>query len=213
MNTKKNKSHAQYVDANPVEAIRSIGTSVGKAVAEDLSTTTINNLWDQLLGTSSAGPRGGDLAMGQEISFSKKQERAPHVEAGIDYRREVIHGSKAEAKETQALEYQIREIQNEIDLIIQQSAEMKVTFREISGQKRVTKAGKYHASFFSFVLAVIRQTRRRVENSATWLKSVKGKGKHGHGSKKQQNSYWNQFEEKGTSFSLSSERNVATQVG
>ncbi len=212
MNTKKNKSRNQFIDANPIEAVRSMGSSVGKAVAEDLGANTINNLWDQLLGTASEGTtsRGGDLAMGQEISFGKKAERAPQIEAGIDYRREILHGNRAEARETQALAHQIKEIQDEIDLLIQQSGELKVTFREVSGQKRVAKAGKYHASFFSFVLAVIRQTRKRVENSATWLKSMKGKKGH---SKKQQNSYWNQFEEKGTSFALSNERNVATQVG
>ena len=60
-------------------------------------------------------------------------------------------------------------------------------------------------NFFEWMLAVIRAAREKVEDSNAWLGTVKGKGA--------QRNYWNMFKKHGTTFGLSGERAVATQVG
>ncbi|GDX62154.1 hypothetical protein LBMAG33_4640 [Candidatus Levyibacteriota bacterium] len=215
MNVKKSKK-TQLIDTNPIEAFRNMGNDVGDSILHDFGEKSINELWNQLLSNDKNNykSRSGDLTMGEEINLSeKKEEKKPYIEGGIDYRQEIIHGEKRiEIKENQIISSQIEQIMNEINQLMIASSELRVIFKDVSTHQKVTKTGIYHLSFFSFVLNVIKQTRKKVENSATWLKNVKNKnGKQKE--KKQQNQYWEQFAEKGTSFALSSERNVATQVG
>lgn len=210
MNTKK-KTTKQYIDANPVEAMRDMGSSVMESVGKDLGSNMVNNLWDQLLGIKPS--EGGDLAQGQEIdlrSLNKKtaelEKTNRHIDAGYDYRQEILRSSKRRTSEDKhEIEGQIEQIMVEINKIMTEAVAMKETAKEIRVQKRMVKPGKYHVSFLSFVLSAVKQARKTVENSASWLNAMK--------SKKKQKQYWAQFKEKGTSFALSNERNVATQVG
>ena len=72
-------------------------------------------------------------------------------------------------------------------------------------EQTTENTGTYHQNFFEWMLHMIRQAKEKVEDSEAWLNVSKGKG-----SKK---GYWNMFKKHGTSFALSSEQSVATQVG
>jgi hypothetical protein len=204
MNSKKTKTK-QYVDGNPVEAFRDTFSGVGNAVVDELGKASVNSLWDQLLGRQSS--QGGDLMQGQEISLRAHQEAVNrNIEAGYNYKQEILRSSERKTSEDRhEIEGQIEQIMVEISKIMTEATAMKETAKEIRVQKRMVKPGKYHLSFLSFVLSAVRQARKTVENSASWLNAVK--------SKKKQKSYWAQFKKQGTSFALSNERNVATQVG
>src|SRR3989344_5698474 len=72
-------------------------------------------------------------------------------------------------------------------------------------EQQIVNPGKYHVSFFEWVLLLVRQARMKVEDSSAWLGAFK--------SKKAKKQYWSMFKKHGTTFGLSNERVVSTQTG
>ena len=220
MSTKKPTKNKIYSDTNLIESWREIGkglSDVAGATAQTLSTDVLagfsDNLWDQLLGAKEEPKKKtqgdhGDLKPGEELDLSgKKQEKEKkHIEAGIDYASEIIHGEKRiTAERGREMEGQIQQIVSELKRLTASSKVLQSEFKEVVMDQRITKPGKYHVSFFEWVLTVIRSARIRVEDSGAWLSTFK--------SKKKDKQYWGMFKKHGTSFGMSNERNVATQVG
>ncbi|MBI1919239.1 hypothetical protein HYS29_01485 [Candidatus Microgenomates bacterium] len=48
--TQNKKRTRQYVDQNPVEAFRDIGSTVGSSIKNDLVGGSMDSLWSQFLG-------------------------------------------------------------------------------------------------------------------------------------------------------------------
>ena len=210
MNASTKPKSKQFADLSPIEAFRDIGTSSFDSVKDDLFKGAGSDMWDQLLGiekkANETAHQAGDLAEGEEINLSKHKEAKAHIEAGIDYHREIVNSGKHEMqRENQQIRAQVQEIQMELQQIMAMSKELQSQFREAAAPQRVVKAGKYHETFFAFLLTTIREARRKIEDAGAWLSASKGK--------KKKKDYWSQFKTKGTSFALSNERNVATQVG
>src|SRR5205823_961832 len=78
----------------------------------------------------------------------------------------------------------------------------------------IVNPGKYHKTFFRWLLSVVQDARVKIDNAGTWLATMNGKqkGKGMPGKKKKQN-YWDMAEKHGTKFSMSGERGIATQAG
>ena len=214
MKTKTQKQKNQnFVDQNPVEILRGVGSSVVDSVVDDFGKQSINSLWEQLLGADnreeSKDQSSGDLEEGREIALSKKKrEKAPQTptEPGIDYRREVIDVAKRVDREnTQVLNAKIQEILGELKKITAASQEIAVEFKEITVEQRIENPGEYHVTFFQWMLSLVKAARTKIEDSGAWLSVMK--------SKKSQRQYWNMFKKHGTTFGLSNERVVATQTG
>lgn len=203
MKKAKNKTK-QYIDKNPIEQL--LGTNLGS--------------WDELLGFSDPKEKqkrhAGDLFEGQELNLKELQEKKSkiseknkeksYVEPGIDYPREVIHvAERTINRENRELESQLREIMAEIKKLADSSKELQMQFKEVAVEQHAKTPGKYHKSFFSWLLSMIRTARVKVEDSGAWLAALQ--------SKKKFREYGAMAKKHGTSFSLSNERNVATQVG
>lgn len=155
-----------------------------------------------------------DMQAGQEFTLPKavkkelpQPERRPHIEAGIDYHRDVLHNSeRSVGRESQETRYQIQQIMEELERLISSSDKIiQMTYGDISVASAPTIVGKYHTNFFSWMLTVIRTARQKVEDSGAWLQVAKSKGSS--------KGYQNQAKKHGTSFSMSNERTVATQSG
>jgi hypothetical protein len=207
----------QYINKNPIEQLLSIGGGVGQAGA-DLAKSTINiDNWDQYLGLTDTEEKHkkyqGDLAEGQELTLKDLHEKNPpaggekaHIEPGINYSREIVHvGEQASISETREIEAQLRELMLEIKKLADSSKELQSQFKEVAIEQHVVKPGKYHKSFFTWMLSVIRTARMKVEDSGAWLAAMQ--------SKKKSREYGAMAKKHGTTFSLSNERVVATQVG
>ncbi len=201
------RKRQQYINNNAIESQRNIGG----AIVQQLSDTTkgmASDAWSQLLGPLAVerGPRektGGVLTEGEELILSKTNL---DIEPGIDYRRELLHGYRKIAKEnTQEISKKIQEIIVELKRLTISSKELQIEFKEVAIEQRVVNPGKYHASFFEWVLSAIRLARMKVEDSGAWLSVSK--------SKKAKREYWAMFKKHGTTFGLSNERVVATQTG
>lgn len=175
--------------------------------------------FDQILGSSSSEkkqklPTRGEMRPGEEVSFAKPQEEKPEeqeekatITPAIEYSREINQMAEiAIRSENKELEIQLREIMMEIKKLADSSKELQMQFKEVAVEQHVAKPGKYHKNFFSWLLSIIRSARMKIEDSGAWLQAMQ--------SKKKAKGYW-QMAKKGanTSFTLSNERNVSTQVG
>lgn len=149
----------------------------------------------------------GELREGEEISFSKKEKKV-EIEPGIDYRSEVLHAQTRHIQvENRELKQRIEQIQVELIKIKETSKELEATFKSVATETLQTpvNVGKYHISFFEWMLSALQNARVRIESSASWIGVIAGK--------KSKKDYWTLAKKHGTSFSLSGERVVAQQTG
>lgn len=189
----------QFVKDNSIEALLNIGSAMVDQIKGDYNEQK---------------SQGGDLTEGQEIELKKspasenreKARQMPDIDPGIDYKREILRGERAIIQEnSREIEVKIQEIIIELKRLTQTSTVLQAEFKEVTVEQRIEKPGKYHLSFFEWVLIMVRAARVKVEDSGAWLEMFK--------SKKAQKQYWNMFKKHGTTFGLSNERVVATQTG
>ncbi len=211
------------IDTNPVEAFRDIGGGVTTSLKDDLAKQSVNDLWDQLLGTGESKYSGGDVSHGEmeegkEVSLidiltfqnskttEKTRETKSHAEPALNYHREITKAGERERQiESRETEKRIEEILTELRQIVSASQELAVQFREVTVEQHIETVGEYHINFFQWVLSIVRAARMRIEDSSSWLSLFK--------SKKAKQGYWQMFKKHGTTFGLSNERVVATQTG
>lgn len=207
MFAKKTKNQTkQYVDPNPVETFKNMGGAVAQPAGQNVLKESASDFWKQIVGERQA--LSGDLQEGQDLQLPKLESRVD-VEPGIDYRREIIHGDRRLAYgESQQLQTKIQEILVELKKLVSSSQELEIKYREVVVEQRIAKPGKYHESFFTWMLNIIRAARTQIESSGIWLASM-----HSKKNKKQSQKYWQMFKDHGTTFGLSNERVVATQTG
>ena len=207
------KSVKQHSNETIGESLRGILGGVGQQTA-DLGKSVINlDNWDEYLGLTDIKEKQkkhqGDLSEGQELNLKdlhEKKKETADIEPGIDYSREIVHsGERGVNRENREIESQLRELMAEIKKLADSSKELQMQFKEVAVEQHIAKPGKYHKSFFSWMLSVIRNARMKVEDSGAWLAAMQ--------SKKKSREYGAMSKKHGTTFSLSNERVVATQVG
>lgn len=226
MKKTKNKKPEQYTNDSLVESFRGILGGVGNQTA-DLGKSVVNlDDWDEYLGIEDEKEKkkkhAGDLTEGEELNLKdlKKENSKPskvkyrmvpdeqkaEIEPAINYYRETVHvGERAAARENRELDAQLREIAIEIKKLTDNSKELQSQFKEIAIEQHVVSPGKYHKSFFTWILSIIQIARKNVEDSGAWLAAMQ--------SKKKQRQYGAMARKYNTSFTLNNERTVATQVG
>lgn len=192
---------------NSWEALKEVPEEIKKTL-DQTGKDLMFDLWSQLLGgkdKNQTQAKGGDLKPGEEISL-KEEKKVLHIEPGIDYSREIVHGErKIQAQSEHETKAKIQEILIEIKKLAASSRELQIEFKQITMEEVPQEAGKYHTAFVEWVLSLIRTARERVDTAVSWTNAMK--------SKKSQKQYWSLFKKHGTSFGLSGERLVATQVG
>jgi len=189
-----------------------------KGEAKKLADEAIKQSWEQLFAgslTSASeqllGFSDQELHEGQEVNLNKK---AQHVEEEVkavthehmEYFREIQNADRiGESRTERQIEQGIEDIRMEIKRLTDTSKLVERTVKDATADKAPIKAGKYHLNFFQFVLGVLRDATRKLEDSVSYGAVLSGK--------KQQSKYWNSYKKHGTSFGLSSERSTATQTG
>jgi hypothetical protein len=195
------------------ESVDSLGKGLANSFKNDVVKGFSHDFWEQLLAAKGETREGasGDLREGEEISFKREEFRREakknaQIEAGIDYRRDIIHAEKRIGNEnSQRLSIRVEEIIIELKNLSKSSKALETEFRGITTIAMPKTPGKYHQNFFEWMLSVVRTARIRVESAEQWLKAIGGKGK--------KKDYWGLYKKHGTSFGLSGERTVAQQTG
>lgn len=200
-----NKNTVEAV-RDPFENFRDIPKAIiNQTVSE--SKQGAYNFVEQLLGIDHFKSEG-DMTPGQEIDLSVKKEKKveKRIEAGIDYVSEILHGERRITRNEQLeVNQKIEELLVELKKLAKSSKSLEVEFKQIVVEQRPVAAGKYHVNFFEWLLSVVSAARIKVEESSSWLSAISGK--------RSKKDYWGMAKKHGTSFSLSGERVVATQVG
>lgn len=221
-NQQTKKKQKQYVETNPVEALRDIGNTASQSI-KTASKDAWNDVWSQILGTDKYSEKAseksqkmsGELKPGQELSLAelKKQENKAksQAETAINYHREIAEAGKTQIqKENQDFRNQVQELVSELRRLASSSKVLQKEVTAATGPTATLKPGKYHVNFFQWMISVVRDARIRVENSGAWLATMKGKQKKG---------LWGVAKRKGsstelkTNVMLSGERSISTQTG
>ena len=177
----KTKQSKQYVDQNPIEAVTHIGSGVASSLSRDLLSGGANDFWKQMVGEATPQKQThGDLQEGQEISLSSEQKdiakAMSEIAPGIDYRREILYGTEQlTKKETQILSQQIESIVMELKQLAAASKELETQFKDVVAPQRISKPGKYHQSFFSWILTMVQSARVRIEDAGMWISAMQNK--------------------------------------
>ncbi len=210
---------------NTHETEKSLMGQFSDSVKKDLGQGAVDDLWEQLLGTSLKKGKAqeaqtandveqnaakfadkGDIFSKSSTDRSEIRKASPEIAAAIDYHGEVARQSEnTSKKEVHQMNTQIQEVMIELRQLINSSKVLQMEFAGIAVEDKPPVVGKYHVNFFEWMLIAIRSAREKVEDSGAWLQAMKGKGKS--------KNYWGMFKKHGTTFGLSGERAVATQVG
>ncbi len=208
------KEPKQYIDENPFEALMGMGSDVVKSIKTDVGKDAVFDAWDQFLGADKSHNSGhsGETEMhaGEEVEVnhgeSNKEHAKPHVEAGNDYHRDIVHASERGAShENQEIAVKVQEILIEIKQLANSSSELKEKVEVLTIEQIGENPGVYHLNFMEEVLKWIRDARMNVEDSLAWFHALR--------SKKAARQYGAMAKKGGTSFTLSNERTAATQTG
>jgi hypothetical protein len=206
----------KIVRRNPLEAFDE-PTGIVKGVADSLKKDVIGmesarQMWKQLLVDEEKASTHKEVEMheGEEVDLmghGEKKDNHGHVEAGIDYHREITHfAERAHHHENTELEQKVQEIVNELQRLVDSSSTLiQAEYQDIAVMQAPSEVGKYHVNFFDWMLSVIQNARMKVEDSGAWLTAMQ--------SKKGKKNYWAMFKKHGTTFGMSNERQVSTQTG
>lgn len=148
-------------------------------------------------------------ASSENSSSEKKTKR--EIQPGIDYHREYYEsiarfGERGSYREIMQESRQIQRVMTEIKKLASSTKLLQMEFGLVAVEEAPVNPGKYYVNFFEWMLIMIKQARQKVEDSKSWLDTVKGKGSRKMG-------YWGKSKKYGTSFSQANERFVATSTG
>lgn len=204
----------KFSDKNFIEAAaRDIAGGVVNSVKDDLMEKSVSTAWKQLLTnaqkleqqTDRAERMAGELKEGEEISLLRS-ERKMEIDPGINYKEEILHFERKEMHQEQGqLNQRVEQIMLELKQLSKSVKQLETQVRDVDTNMLPPTPGKYHETFFEYLLIMLKNTRTRIEESSNWLGVVSKKA-----AKK---GYWGMAKSHGTSYTLSSERVVAQQVG
>lgn len=215
----KKQLQEESIEAKPRAASDAPVSEQAKQMAKD----AVRESWEQMFsGTPSAvteqlfGSAGGELVAGEKITLTKRtdtqaQEREQEVKEVVsaehmEYFRTIQNADKiSENKTENEVKRAVEEIRMEIKRLRETSKIVEQTVKDATADKAPVKPGKYHISFFQFVLSILRDATRKLEDTASYGAVFS--------SRKQQSKYWNKYKKHGTMFGLSGERTTATQTG
>lgn len=166
--------------------------AVGKAVTEQVKPEG-DWLKDWLgLGGEAKGHQGGhSVDMQPGVSYSpshaaeaqKHQEQAAEapIEAPMNYAREILHaGENANKRHEQESGQKVQMLIQELHRLAQSVQQIEKTMiLQAIDPAAGKKTGKYYESFFEWMLMVVQDARRQVEDSGAWLSAMSGKKKGG----------------------------------
>lgn len=173
--------------------------AIPKGIAQEVSKASqdaVKDMWHSILGTGKyeqthgAQPKmGGDLTPGQAVDLKHAQEQkaqAPRNEAPINYFREIAEAGKhTSAQEAHQIRQEVQAIIYELKRLASSSkAIQKEVSMAVGPAAAPANVGIYHKNFFEWMLIVVRDARKRVEDAGAWLRTVKSKKKQAIGGMK-----------------------------
>ncbi len=163
---------------NSTEIFKDTAGEVSKTVAHEAQQMAAD-FWRELLGVKKQAQEMKP-GVSYDLKEKAKDEHKPEKSAGhgaIDYAGEILRtgtGHKEQSESEQRVGMLVRELQQ-----LAKSVQMveKAVIMQAVGPGGKIKSGKYYESFFEWMLLVVQDARRKVENSGAWLATMSGKSK------------------------------------
>lgn len=192
------KQQSAYTTNGILESLRDLGGGVGKTVAKDVVGRVASDALSSLFGQ----PTGGELKPKQTVDLTP--EYRPARPPFPVRRPEVYQPIIADRREEPGMRQKVEAVRAELAGL---AGSIKKFNREIERavEDIPPHPGVYHINFLERLRGVILILRQQIEDSSSWLSLWT--------SRKQKKQYWGLYKKHGTSFGLSSERNVSTQAG
>lgn len=196
------KPKKQISVKNPFESLRDVGESVVETATQS-SADAVKDMWAQLLGVDKyaakpASKQSGVLEKGKAQEIKPKEKKIA-AEAPMSYFKEIREAGKSGlAQESHEIRQQVQAIVYELQRLATASKQIEKQVAQAIGTG-VVKPGRYHATFFEWMVGVVREARKRVENAGAWLATVRKKS--------------GGFNKKNMSHLMSGERSVSNQTG
>lgn len=196
---------------NPVEQLKDVAVGAAKDIFEEVPKQIFDEALYQI-GVKARKPLAGEINIATGV-HQVSQERAPveslegrklqQLRYVQQQEREVFN---LEKKNTQAqIQRVMRELSAEIQRLQAQAAELTQEVKTITVESAPARPGAYYIHFFDWVLATLRDMRKKVHESRQWLALWS--------TKKKQKGYWAMFKKHGTTFAMSEERAIASAAG
>lgn len=192
------KKQTTTINNSVLESLRDLGSGVGNTMAKDVLGGVASDALTSLFGQ----PTGGDFKKPPQPSVESYPERAPFRPA---MRRPEVYKPMVTVLREEA------GIKEKLDAVRTELKKLAVSIKQLNSQIQQAiedipvHAGIYHVNFLERLRGVLMILRENIEDSGTWLTLC--------GNRKQKKKYWGMYKKHGTSFGLSSERNVSTQAG
>lgn len=191
------KKQSAYTNNSILESLRDLGSGVGKSVAKDVVGRVATDAFSSLFGQ----PTGGDFKPPQPMAeaYPERQPFRPALRRPEVYQPMIaVHREEAGIKEK--LESVRMELKTLAGSIKKFNSQIERAIEDIP-----VHPGIYHLNFLERLRGVIQILRQNIEDSGSWLALWIGR--------KKKKNYWGMYKKHGTTFGLSSERNVSTQAG
>lgn len=202
--TAKKKKKQELVD-NPIEAVRELAGDLGQSARTDLISGMADSAFSQIFGSPSTS--FNELKPNEEVPISSPSEQPLAREEILSFQnqRQANERDVFSYQESIQLKQEIGELLRQIKLLAKSTSNLTQEVSLLAMEDMPVNPGRYHVNFLEWLVRLIKSLREKVEDSRTWLSVFH--------SKKKQKQYWSMFKKHGTSFGLSSERTIATQVG
>lgn len=187
------------------ESLRDIGSSTVKSFKNDFVRDTGRGIYDQIL--NSRLPSARDQKPGFDIQeYIRRREEEARLK-GQDEQRHFERSKKEYVVFSLADEQVKREVQQirqEIEILRQTIGKVENNLEQAIIEE-VIEPGVYHLNFFRKIKIALQMAQRSLSDANLWLDMWS--------SRKDRSHYWKMAKTKGTKFTLSQERYMATQAG
>lgn len=176
--TTKPKQPKKKVIVDSTEILKDTASEVGKTMAHEAQQAAAD-FWRELLGVKRHAQEMKP-GVSYDLKEKPKDEKKPETSGArgsIDYAGEILRtgtGQKEHAESEQRVGMLVKELQQLAKSV--QMVEKAVVMQAVGPGGKI-KSGKYYESFFEWMLLVVQDARRKVENSGAWLSAMSGKSK------------------------------------
>ena len=203
----KKQSAGEVKPLTATGELNSLWKGLLKSGSQDIIGGSLSTFSEQMLGLPLSEGQAVSLKQKQQVEIFEKQEKKPVIKyEHMEYFRTVNNADRiGETATERQVRQSVDQIRMEIQKLMKTSKLVERTVKDATADQAPIKPGKYHINFFEFVLSVIKDATRKLEDTVSYGAVFQ--------SKKQQSKYWSSYKKSGTSFGLSGERTVATQTG
>jgi len=213
MNKTNRKNPVKSINQDSlIEQLKSLGSGVVSSVKSDVVSGIGSDALSSLFG-SQPTPKQGELTPGEPINLGNQTQQEtvedmpfmPRPKKADMFSDYISNEALNKLKQNEAqMAQKIEEIRFELRALIKAIKNVDKSVESAASQN-IVDPGQYHLDFLDRLKTVLKVMRQNLNHSSTWLNALK--------SRKKERSYWKMYKKKGTSFGLSNERSVSTQVG